>query len=79
MSSGVPARPAITNGPGAPSFERAFGHECRYLVARRGPVVGVLPLVEIRSALFGRTLTSLPFVNFGGVLAETDEIRAGAR
>jgi len=55
-------------------FERAFGHECRYLVARRGPVVGVLPLVEIRSALFGRTLTSLPFVNFGGVLAETDEV-----
>ena len=55
-------------------FERAFGHECRYLVARRGTVVGVLPLVEIKSALFGRTLTSLPFVNFGGVLAETDEV-----
>ena len=55
-------------------FERAFGHRCRYLVARQGSVVGVLPVVEIRSALFGRSLTSLPFVNFGGVLADTDEI-----
>jgi FemAB-related protein (PEP-CTERM system-associated) len=58
-------------------FERAFGHKGVYLVARfgpAGPVVGVLPLVEIRSLLFGRTLTSLPFVNFGGVLAESDEV-----
>lgn len=62
-------------------FERAFGHECLYLIARRAPaepvgpgILGVLPLVEIRSFLFGRTLTSLPFVNFGGVLAESDEV-----
>ena len=26
-------------------------------------------MIAIRSALFGRSLTSLPFVNFGGVLA----------
>ena len=37
-------------------------------------IVGVLPLVEIRSWLFGRSLTSLPFVNFGGVLAESDDV-----
>jgi FemAB-related protein (PEP-CTERM system-associated) len=63
-------------------FERAFGHECLYLIARRGPAgpsgsaapVGILPLVEIRSWLFGRTMTSLPFVNFGGVLAESDAV-----
>jgi serine/alanine adding enzyme len=54
-------------------FRRAFRHECLYLIARAdGAVVGVLPLVEIRSALFGRTLTSLPFLNFGGVLASQD-------
>ena len=53
-------------------FERAFGHQCWYFIARQeNRVVGLLPLVEIRS-LFGRTLTSLPFVNFGGVLADTD-------
>ena len=42
-------------------FERAFGHECRYLFARRGPVVGVLPLVEIRSAALR------PFVDLSAV------------
>ena len=55
-----------------PVFERVFGHVCHYLVAtdgRSGKIIGVLPLVEIRSLLFGRTLTSLPFVNFGGVLS----------
>jgi FemAB-related protein (PEP-CTERM system-associated) len=36
-------------------------------------ITGVLPLVEIKSLLFGRTLTSLPFVNFGGVLAVEPE------
>ena len=51
-------------------FERAFGHACVYLIARSdGDVRGVLPLVQINSVLFGRTLTSLPFLNYGGVLA----------
>src|SRR5713101_3158471 len=54
-------------------FERTFGHECIYLAARRnGRVAGVVPLVEIKSLLFGRMMTSLPFVNYGGVLAESD-------
>ena len=52
-------------------FQQAFGHETVYLVARRGErVCGVLPLVLIDSLLFGRTLTSLPFVNYGGVVAD---------
>jgi len=52
-------------------FGRAFGHESVYLIARRdGDVAGVLPLVQIKSMLFGRTLTSLPFLNYGGVLAD---------
>jgi len=51
-------------------FERAFGHETTYLAARQhGDVVGVLPLVAIKSWVFGRSLVSLPFVNYGGVLA----------
>lgn len=57
-------------------FERAFGHRCHYLAARDGGrLVGVLPLVEIRSRIFGRALSSLPYVNYGGVLAATDEAR----
>ena len=56
-------------------FERAFRHEAIYLMARRGDsIVGVLPLVAIKSLLFGRTLTSLPFVNYGGVVASDERI-----
>jgi FemAB-related protein (PEP-CTERM system-associated) len=52
-------------------FERAFGHETQYLTARRGAtIVGVLPIVLFRSRLFGRFMVSLPFVNYGGVLAD---------
>jgi len=55
-------------------FGRAFGHESVYLMARRdGAVAGVLPLVQIKSLLFGRTLTSLPFLNYGGVLADSSD------
>jgi FemAB-related protein (PEP-CTERM system-associated) len=52
-------------------FEQAFGHDCVYLMTRRGgEVAGVLPLVQIRSRIFGNTLTSLPFLNYGGVMAD---------
>src|SRR5438067_783458 len=54
-------------------FERAFGHETVYLVARQGDdITGVLPLVLFESWLFGRFAVSLPFVNYGGVIATTD-------
>ena len=55
-------------------FEKAFGHRCVYLLARRKDrVAGVLPLVQIKSRLFGNTLTSLPFLNYGGVMAESED------
>jgi len=56
-------------------FEDVFGHECVYLIARQGSsVVGVLPLVRFRSRLFGRFVVSLPFLNYGGLLASTIEV-----
>jgi FemAB-related protein (PEP-CTERM system-associated) len=61
-------------------FERAFGHTSVYLVARAGTgaghddIVGILPLTEIKSWLFGRSLTSLPFVNYGGVIADSPAV-----
>jgi len=59
-------------------FEQVFGHSCHYLAAvRQGIVVGVLPLVEFRSRLFGRFAVSLPFVNYGGVVADDAEARQG--
>jgi FemAB-related protein (PEP-CTERM system-associated) len=56
-------------------FVRAFGHEPVYLLAYTDKqVVGILPLVSISSRLFGRTLTSLPFLNYGGVVAGADSV-----
>jgi FemAB-related protein (PEP-CTERM system-associated) len=55
----------------------ALGHETIYLAARtEGALTGVLPLVRVRSALFGHYLVSMPFVNYGGPLGELDGVRA---
>ena len=52
----------------------AFGHDTKYLVAEAsGDVAGILPLVFFRSRLFGRFAVSMPFLNYGGVLASTPE------
>ena len=46
-----------------------LGYTDRYLAAHRdGVMVGLLPLVEVRSPLFGRNLTSLPFCSYAGPL-----------
>jgi FemAB-related protein (PEP-CTERM system-associated) len=51
-------------------YESVFRHRTHYLLAERGDeVVGVLPLVELRSLLFGHSLCSLPFALYGGVAA----------
>jgi len=54
----------------------AFGHRTRYLaaVSANGRVCGVLPLVFFNSRLFGRFTVSVPFFNYGGVLADTPDI-----
>jgi FemAB-related protein (PEP-CTERM system-associated) len=52
-------------------FARVFGAEPIYISARRaGQIVGVLPMVFLDSWLFGRALISLPYLNYGGVLAD---------
>jgi FemAB-related protein (PEP-CTERM system-associated) len=56
-------------------FEQAFGRECVYLSAvEGGRIVGVLPLVVFDSLIFGRFAVSLPFVNYGGTVADRPEI-----
>ena len=56
-------------------IESAYGHECPYLMAVRGEaVLGVLPLVIVKSRWFGRSATSLPYVDTAGVLAESPEV-----
>lgn len=50
-----------------------FGHAGHFLVASRGDrAVGVLPLAEVRTWLFGHVLVSLPFCSWAGPLADDD-------
>lgn len=54
----------------------AFGHATHFLYAEGpdGRIVGVLPLAHVASALFGQSLTSLPFASYGGVVAEDEAV-----
>jgi serine/alanine adding enzyme len=57
-------------------IERAFGHDTRYLAAESSAgLAGVLPLVFFRSRIFGRFTVSMPFLNYGGIVADTVEVR----
>ena len=52
-------------------IDRAYGHPCHFLYTEQdGAISGVLPLVHIRSRLFGNALVSMPFCVYGGVLAD---------
>jgi FemAB-related protein (PEP-CTERM system-associated) len=55
-------------------IEEEFRHQTHYLVAERaGTIVGVLPLAEVRSRMFGHSLVSLPFCVYGGPAADDAE------
>lgn len=58
-----------------------FGHKPHYFVAETHrnsgtQITGVLPLFLVKSALFGRALISVPYLNGGGTLAESDAVRS---
>lgn len=54
------------------AIEETFGHKAYYLSATdNGSFMGILPLVHIKSRIFGNSLVSLPFFSYGGVLAST--------
>ncbi len=55
----------------------SFGHQPFYLYAlRNDQIVGVLPLAEVNSKLFGHQLVSTPFCVYGGALGEPAVRRA---
>ena len=57
-------------------IERAFRHRTHYLLAERnGAIVGVLPLTEIKSRLFGHSLVSNVFCDYCGIAAADDAAR----
>ncbi|MEO5378889.1 MAG: FemAB family PEP-CTERM system-associated protein [Magnetococcus sp. DMHC-6] len=57
---------------------RAFGHRSHYLLAEGldGKILGILPLVRVRSRLFGDALISSPFCVYGGIVSLGDGVRA---
>jgi len=58
-------------------IEEVFGHETRYFASRNGRgLCAALPLVRVRSRIFGHYLVSMPFLNYGGPVG-TDEGIAG--
>ncbi len=73
----------MANHPQARSSTRRPGRTCwrarsatapHYLLAERdGVVAGVLPLMHLRTRLFGNTLVSTPFCVYGGPLAADAE------
>ncbi len=55
--------------------EDLFGHHTAYLAAvDDGRFVGVFPLVQLKSLLFGNIACSMPFVNYGGPAGQSDAI-----
>ena len=55
--------------------QEVFGHEVIRLAARDAAgLAGVLPLVRLRSRLFGDYMVSMPFFNYGGALARSEAL-----
>ena len=61
-------------------LETAFGHRTHFIYAERGgDIVGILPLAQVKSFLFGHTLSSLPFCVYGGIVADDAEAAEALR
>ena len=57
-------------------ISETFNHACHFVFAEReGKIVGVLPLVEVKSGLFGHALVSTPFCVYGGAITDSEEIK----
>jgi FemAB-related protein (PEP-CTERM system-associated) len=69
----------VASNPAASLYHRAewkelirnlFGHECFYFYASQDEeIVGVLPLIRLKSYLFGDFMVSMPYFNYGGAIA----------
>jgi serine/alanine adding enzyme len=58
-------------------IQDTYGHRPIYLIARCGRrLQGVLPLFLVKSRVFGRSLSSMPFLDYGGPCADSPEVAA---
>ncbi len=58
-------------------IEKTFGHKTYYLLAEDddGRIAGILPLVHLKSLLFGSFVVSMPYFNYGGTSAKDGQTR----
>ena len=55
-------------------LNKAYGYKIHSLIIESdGQVRGILPLARVRSRLFGDRLISMPFADYGGSVADTEE------
>lgn len=56
-------------------IRKSFQHQCFFLFAEaEGKIVGILPLAYVKSIIFGKSLVSLPFAVYGGVVAADQSV-----
>jgi FemAB-related protein (PEP-CTERM system-associated) len=58
-------------------IERSFGHKTYYLLSENneGQISGILPLVRLKSLLFGNFIVSCPYFNYGGMCGDNSGIQ----
>jgi FemAB-related protein (PEP-CTERM system-associated) len=74
--AGNPAASIYHRAEWRPLIKQSFGHEGCYFIARgkNHKVVGILPLIRLKSRLFGDFLVSMPYFNYGGAIADHPSI-----
>ncbi|MCB9059515.1 MAG: FemAB family PEP-CTERM system-associated protein [Calditrichae bacterium] len=56
-------------------IKNSYGHECYYYVAvNENKILGIMPLVHIKSLVFGNQLVAVPFLTGGGILADNNDV-----
>jgi serine/alanine adding enzyme len=61
------------------AVEETYGHKSLYLAAfddTLGRIAGVLPLYIVSSLIFGKSLVSIPFCDYGGILYDQEQVGA---
>ncbi|OVE80045.1 hypothetical protein BVY02_01510 [bacterium J17] len=56
-------------------LRESFRHVPKYLIAETGgEICGVMPLFHVRSLIFGESLISMPYLNGGGPISDSQEV-----
>ena len=58
-------------------IKKVFGHDSYHIIALEdGAVRGILPVVRLKSVLFGDYMVSMPYFNYGGAIADNKSIES---